>query len=264
MPRRRSRQQQRAVPGRRRIARLAAAMRRATSKTGPWFARPDGRERLERDLDSIKAEFPDLKCMTNEAAAILEGPITIYLPKSDAYRSVQMRVVFPKDYPKSQPDSYDVAHVFRAHPGKTMLDRHMSERGYCCLWLISPWNREDPDALVKYLRQLALFVRRQFIYDALKGRWAGPQWEHGASGFVQFVRESLDDAPQLVPALENALREPRKISTRRSPCPCGSGRRYEHCHQKKIKVILQNLPPDFVTAVRTRDVSLTPPLPESI
>jgi SEC-C motif len=263
MPRSRSPEQLRAVPSRRRIARMGAALRRSVKKPEPWFERRGGCERLERELDSIKAEFPDLRRITYGDVAVLEGAITIYLPKSDGYRSVQMGVVFPKDYPKSQPDSYDIAHVFRAHPGKTMLDRHMSENGYCCLWLISQWNREDPEALVNYLRQLAIFVRRQFIYDALKGRWAGPQWKHGPSGFVQFVRESLDDWPPLVPLLENALRQNVKFSSRRSPCPCGSGRRYEHCHQKTIKGVLRNLPPVFADAVRTGVVSLTTPVPES-
>jgi len=250
---------QSAASYRRRIAAIKSAVQRIEKKIDcPWFERISGRERLQRDLDSIAGEYPNFRVVTDRRFLALEGAMIVHLPKSDAYRSVRIRVVFPPDYPKSGPASLDVDKVFKTHPGRTLSDRHVSVDGWCCLWLVSPWNRDDPHALLDYFRQLLIFVHRQLIYDATKGRWVGPQWQHGDAGVVQYIRESLGDAPHLVSLLENVLcDDTAKLPSRVSPCPCGSGRRYEHCHRKTVKSVLENLPSHFVEVVKSGRVSLT-------
>jgi hypothetical protein len=182
-----------------------------------------------------------LEFIVSGRAVSLEGFLSIQPGDSGIAHRIQTSVRFPDDYPRSEPAAYDVAHRFKALPGKTLADRHLSEDGWCCLWLPSrtQWRPENHKALLRFMNQLVVFLERQLIYDVVK-RWVGPEYPHGDTGYVYDIRETLQSA-RLVISYQNVLRrvgQPR----RRDPCPCGAAVAFVACHKPAFDEITRRHP----------------------
>jgi hypothetical protein len=191
----------------------------------------------------LEHEFPQLTFGVSDGIAKLVGPVSVNIGKRyEIIRTAEVRVEFPAAYPNSEPDGFIAKGTFAPHPGKLFADRHMSKGGWCCLELPaeSSWDPKDPDGLRKWLTNFVLFIHRQFLYDINGGKWPGPEWEHGARGWAQFVRRNLDkkywpifiDIARSVPGL------------RRQACPCGSGKSFAQCHKHFVDEFMARLPHD--------------------
>jgi hypothetical protein len=161
----------------------------------------------------------------------LEGTITIKTACGVPKR-VAIRVELPDDYPDSEPRAYDAAGRW-----PHIADRHFFPDGRCCLWLDveSRWRPEDPDRLLCFLTEVALFFHRQFVYD-VTGKWPGEARSHGEIAYVEWVLDELGGDRQLLAALAPVFAG-YSVPGRKSPCPCGSGRRYKRCHADTVDAI---------------------------
>jgi hypothetical protein len=97
--------------------------------------------------------------------------------------SIAIRMAFPRDYPESEPTAFDAAGRF---PVST--DRHIIKDGQFCLWVppCSPWDRDDPSRLPRFLDEVTVFLERQMTFEAI-GVWPGGQYKHGTDGYEEFM-----------------------------------------------------------------------------
>ena len=219
------------------------APRKRPSATVPQpRERYDDRRRLRADIATAGAEFPSLQAVEEVGGVItLQGPVPVMIgTKHGIVRTANVTVRFATDFPKSEPQGWIEPGKFKAHAGKTLSDRHIAADGQCCLDLpaMSSWNPRDPDALVKWLYNFVLFVHRQFIYDLNGGRWPPPEWKHGSLGWAQYVVEQV--GPNMVTTLLSVYRG--NPPARKSPCPCGSGVIWAHCHKRAVTDVIRALP----------------------
>lgn len=208
----------------------------------PWYER-DGGARLAKDRALVAAShYAGMTFSIDDAncRCVLEGDI-VYASESGIQTPVSVRIVFPDEYPRQEPRAYDAADRFvHDDDGHFISDR---EGGRCCLWLKweTSWSADEPDALLAYLDQVALFFHRQLIFEA-NGRtqWPGPARDHGVRGYYDFLNEALDvgdDALRLfLPRLEQYGSYPRH-----GPCPCCSGRSYRECHLPRVTEIVRTV-----------------------
>ncbi len=203
-------------------------------KPKPWFER-NGGERLRSDEACIAATFPDLRYHIDEDAGrvLLEGLITL-VAECGVPTRIPVRVEFPGDYPTREPRVYDASDRFPHE-----ANRHFYSDGQCCLWLLpeSRWNAEDPEGLVRFLEEVAVFFDRQLVYEVEgKGIWPGPQRGHSGDGYVEYVQELLGQDQQLLAVLAPIFANKSSIG-RNHRCPCGSGLKYKKCHLHIVEEI---------------------------
>lgn len=163
--------------------------------------------------------------------AIAEGVIEVDIG-AGAWASVAVRMEFNRRYPSLPPRVYDAGPRWTPNP-----DRHIERDHGFCLWLA---HVDVPDvATVAGFREFVLrlipFLRDQFVFDDLKGRWPGPEWRHGRqAAYAQHIVEALHIRSErtfkrLWPVLLGAPTRADQL------CPCGSRLRYDRCHRDEIR-----------------------------
>lgn len=122
-------------------------------------------------------------------------------------------------------------------------DRHIIKDGQFCLWLppCSPWDKDDPNRLRRFLDEVTVFLERQLIFDATGGKiWPGNQYKHGAAGYEEFMLALLDgddaDLSSLFPVILGKIHPGRNEF-----CPCGSQEKYKRCHSDAIAEIVSRI-----------------------
>jgi hypothetical protein len=222
-----------------------ASAHHALGPNSPWFVRDNGR-RLARDRELVAKHYPQLLYEIEEQQIVrLRGPL-LFQSDSGITTRVAVRVEFPARYPEHEPTAYDDEGRF-----PPSLDRHILRDGQCCLWLPprSRWKPYDPDALLPFLDEVALFIDRQLVYDATGSKeWPGGEYPHGRAGYGEFLREILaadrSKLDVLAPVLLNRTRPERN-----DPCPCGSGRKFKRCHALGIWQVQRTVQSDLMTAI---------------
>jgi hypothetical protein len=152
--------------------------------------------------------------------------------------SIAVRLVFPRDYPESEPTAFDAVGRF-----PVSADRHIIKDGQFCLWLppCSPWDKEDPNRLRRFLDEVTVFLERQLIFEATGGKiWPGDQYKHGAEGYEEFMLALLDDDDAHLSSLFPVILG--KVHPGRNEfCPCGSQKKYKHCHSDATAEIVRRI-----------------------
>ena len=149
-----------------------------------------------------------------------------------------VRVEFPGNYPVGEPTAYDAAGRF-----PTSLDRHILKNGQFCLWLPprSPWDKDDPRKLLRFLDEVTVFLERQLVYDATgRQEWPGAQYKHGTDGYEQFMLSILGGNDEHLRSLFPVILG-RMHPGRNEPCPCGSAQKYKRCHADPVENIIRNI-----------------------
>jgi SEC-C motif len=224
---------------------------RHRTRAKAWYEKGEGSARLAREK-LLVAEYPTLKYVAEEETGTLslEGRFA-YDSQSGIKDEIKVRVVFPFDYPDREPRAYDSDSHF-----PHTLERHFYDDGYadgrCCLWLPpkSKWNPNDPESLRVFLDELAIFFERQLIFDAT-GTWPGAEYDHGSNGYLQWIKEILENSEQLVEIFSTVLGGSAKLG-RNKICPCGSGGKYKRCHLPTIDKIRKGVPLPILQRVFAR------------
>lgn len=218
-------------------------------RSKPWHERDAG-HRLAHDGEQIAPMYPGLTYHIdgNTGEVALEGTLTL-LADCGIPTYIQVRMVFPDNYPSQEPRVYDVANRF-----PHTADRHFYPNGQCCLWLPpeSRWAAHDPDGLCRFLEEVAVFFDRQLVYDAEgKGIWPGEQRSHGIDGYLEFIQEALGGDQRLLAIFAPILLE-KVLIQRNDRCPCGSERKYKRCHLDHIENIRKRVEQDILQVVISR------------
>lgn len=200
-----------------------------------WFERDAGDARLAHDRKLLAQKYPDLEFALNFRLqkVVLRETITLKEEHSGIPTRVKVQIVFPDDYPLTEPIASDNADQF-----PHIADRHFYKDGQCCLWLPleSQWRYEDKNTLLNFVDQAAIFFERQLIYDASGGIWAWGERGHGIAGYIEFLEEQLGGDFQKIEVFIPLLTGKATIYNK-SKCPCGSSRNYNICHKAKVDYI---------------------------
>ena len=206
----------------------------------PWYEANAG-ARLERDRSIAAQIVPGLEFRIDHARklAFLEGELVI--TECGIPTPIAVRIEFPPDYPQTEPKVFDSNERFQKLPGKELSDRHLLEKGRCCLWLPpkSGWSKHNPDALRQFLLEVVVFFDRQMIYD-VTGKWPGPAYDHGWKGYREFIEEELGAGSDLARKLIPAIIKRERVG-RNDACPCGSGIKYKRCHLWPVERIQKRI-----------------------
>ena len=205
------------------------------SKPKAWFERSDGHV-LRAEEALVKEFYPGLRFRPDADAGRmnLEGDFVLQT-ECGVSTSIAIRLLFPRNYPESEPTAFDATGRF-----PVSADRHIIKDGQFCLWLppCSPWDKDDPNRLRRFLDEVTVFLERQLIFDATGGKiWPGDQYKHGAEGYEEFMLALLDgdDAhlSSLFPVILGKIHPGRNEF-----CPCGSQKKYKLCHSDAIAEIV--------------------------
>jgi hypothetical protein len=212
--------------------------RHSESKPKSWFERNSG-TLLRQEQAMVNEHYPGLVFQADSAGLrmTLEGDFILEADCGVPTR-IRIRIDFPSNYPASEPIAYDAVGHF-----PTGLDRHILSDGQFCLWLppCSPWDKDDPRSLLRFLDEVTVFLERQLIYDATGGReWPGPQYKHGKYGYMEFMLSMLgdneDDFRSLFPVILGDLHPERNEA-----CPCVSQRKYKRCLADPVESIIRSI-----------------------
>lgn len=211
--------------------------RRGPTQSRPWHEH-DGGARLDADKRLLVQYYPTLTFVIDdsEKRAKLLGKICLN-SECGVPTQVAIEIRFPRDYPISEPVSYDAERRFKAAPGQMIEDRHICQNGQFCFWLppTSPWSPDDPRALLRFLDELSVFLDRQLVYDVTE-KWPGPAYAHGPEGYRQFIIEQLQNDVDLFLKLRPLFARELSVG-RNDTCPCGSGNKFKKCHFETVAAI---------------------------
>ncbi|APZ93313.1 SEC-C metal-binding domain-containing protein [Fuerstiella marisgermanici] len=171
-------------------------------------------------LDNFEAEI------TSSETAIIRGSFDVCSENGHLYESVKLRIEYPAAFPlRNQPPSvYLESHRDR---WKNSGDSHIEGDWRLCLFVPGESGIEFADAssLNDLFAVIQTFLFKQHIFQKrlaksfLTGegaKWLGEDRSHGEEG----IRE--------------AIRAKGGVG-RNESCPCGSGKKYKHCHLRKFQ-----------------------------
>lgn len=158
--------------------------------------------------------------------AIIRGMFDVCSQHGHIYESVKLRIEYPATFTiRNQPPSvYLESHRDR---WKNTADSHIENDWRLCLFVPgeSGINFSDSMSLNDLFAVIQTFLFKQRIYQRrlaktyLTGeiaKWPGKDRSHGEQG----IREAI---------------HARGGVGRNEPCPCGSGKKYKHCHLQKFQ-----------------------------
>jgi hypothetical protein len=198
----------------------------------PWFERRAGRVLLAEQA-LVEEHYPNLAFRVDPDSGLmcLTGNFTLQAD-CGVPTEISVQVVFPMDYPDSEPGAYDAVGRFPVSD-----DRHIVTGGRFCLWLppCSRWEKDDPKRLVRFLDEVTVFLERQLVYD-VTGDWPGEQYKHRAAGYEEFMLSALGGRAEYLRIFFPVILGQEHLG-RNSPCLCGSGKKYKRCHVQAIEEI---------------------------
>lgn len=203
------------------------------SKPKAWFERSDGHV-LRAEEALVKEFYPGLRFRLNADAGRmnLEGDFVLQTD-CGVTTSIAIRVVLPRNYPNSEPSAFDAAGRF-----PVLADRHIIKDGQFCLWLhpCSPWDKDDPNRLLRFLDEVTVFLERQMTFEAT-GIWPGGQYKHGPHGYEEFMLALLNGDAAHFASLFPVILGKADLG-RNELCPCGSQKKYKRCHSDAVAEIV--------------------------
>lgn len=160
-----------------------------------------------------------------EGAAFVRGVFDVYSKHGHLYESVKLRIVYSQTFParNQSPSVYLESHRDRWEKGG---NSHIEHDWKLCLFVPgeSGIDFSSSDSLNGLFAVIHTFLFKERIYQrrVMRARidgstpvWPGQDRCHG----VQGVREAIRDMGGV---------------RRNHPCPCGSGKKFKHCHMRTI------------------------------
>lgn len=162
----------------------------------------------------------------SDGFAFVQGLFDVVSEHGHVYETVKLRVVYPAAFPaRNQPPSvYLESHRDRWIKGR---NSHIEHDWRLCLFVPSESGIDFGEAtsLNDLFAVIHTFLFKQHIYQqrVVKSKqryrevaeWPGQDRSHGDEGIREAVQESGGVG-------------------RNDPCPCGSGKKFKHCHLRKM------------------------------
>ena len=209
---------------------------RSRNRPKAWFERSDSCV-LRAEEALVKELYPRLRFRLDADVGKmnLEGDFVLQTD-CGVSTSIAIRVEFSGNYPDAEPIAFDAAARF-----PVSADRHIIKDGQFCLWLppCSPWDKEDPNRLIRFLDEVSVFLERQMTFE-VTGIWPGDQYKHGAAGYEEFMLARLNGNPSDFAALFPVILG-RAHPGRNELCPCGSQKKYKRCHADAVAGIVSKI-----------------------
>jgi hypothetical protein len=207
------------------------------SRNRAWY-RTDP-DRLEREKALLCKAYPSLAFFVDDGVQTvrIEGilPLKAHCGVTE---EIRVRIDYPHEYPRRLPIARDPVGRFEPSP-----NGHINKDGSFCLTL--PLDKEfDLDStnfIVDFVDAVALFVDRELIYE-VTGQWPGPEWGHGGKGVQELMECEFGTTDTATITRLADLARGRSSLSRNAECPCGSGRKYKHCHLKTVRELRARLP----------------------
>lgn len=190
-----------------------------------WHEADPGRWKHEQAVAA--ALLDDLEVgIDSHGTAFLRGTFRIYSEHGHLYESAKLRIDYPPSFPaRNQPPSvYLESHRDRWKNGG---DSHIETDWKLCLFVPgeSRIDFSQRGSLNDLFAVIHTFLFKQRIYqrrlaksqfDGSKPEWPGEDRSHG----IQGIREATRDMGGV---------------GRNAPCPCGSGKKFKHCHMRRLE-----------------------------
>lgn len=157
--------------------------------------------------------------------AIIRGTFDVCSKSEHVYESVRIRIEYPTTFPfRNQPPQV----FLESHRDRweNTNDSHIEKNWRLCLFVPGESGIEFtvPDSLNNLFAVIQTFLFKQRVYQKRLERsrmfggiakWPGEDRSHGDRG----IREAV---------------LARGGFGRNEPCPCGSGKKYKHCHLRSL------------------------------
>lgn len=190
----------------------------------PWHEADPVRWQHEQAVAA--AILDDLEVgIDNEGNVFLRGTFRVCSEHGHLYESARLRIVYPPEFPARNcpPSVYLESHRDRWKNGG---DSHIEADWKLCLFVPGESRIEfsQDRSLKDFLAVIHTFLFKQRIYqrrlaksqfDGSNPEWPGEDRSHG----IQGIREAIQDMGGV---------------GRNAPCPCGSGKKYKHCHMRRL------------------------------
>jgi hypothetical protein len=188
--------------------------------------------RLEEDRATLAGLAPHIRhyIWADGRGALAEGPIDIDIG-AGCFEPVEVTIVFDKGYPRVPPRFFDRARRWRPDD-----DRHLMDNHEFCLWLehVDTPKLDTSEQFGELVLRVIAFLRDQFVFDDLGGRWPGRDWRHGEpAAYAQHALETLGVSSTKTFRSLWPLVLGQRLHANAS-CPCGSGLPYAHCHRAEV------------------------------
>ncbi|HNE47380.1 MAG TPA: SEC-C metal-binding domain-containing protein [Chitinophagales bacterium] len=207
---------------------------------------PD-KNRFIAEAAGVIIKHPLLSLVDINGEPALIGTITLIDQKENPIDNYQIKILcgqFPHKFPL----------VFETG-GKIPknIDWHMYEQtGNCCL-CIPPEERKLCNMGFSLVSFMDDFVLPYFFHQTYrrKNGFFRDEWQHGIAGLYAYYSDlfATTNIFEIIRLLEKIVAG--GPPHRNSPCLCGSGQKYRHCHKERVKsVFIEN------RAEITSDISL--------
>ena len=189
-----------------------------------WHEASPDRWSREQTLASHLLRDFESEIDTNQTA-IIRGTFDVCSKSEHVYESVGLRIEYPATFPirNKPPSVYMESHRDR---WKNTSNSHIEGNWRLCLFVPgeSQINFGAEESLSELFAVIHTFLFKQRIYQKrlaksyLTGevvKWPGEERSHGDKGILEAIRASGGVG-------------------RNDPCPCGSGKKYKHCHERRL------------------------------
>ncbi|WP_300601910.1 SEC-C metal-binding domain-containing protein [Niabella sp.] len=187
---------------------------------------------FEKDMIELGEVFPKITLVRRKHPElwILAGELDIFDTEQQYCGSFKVRIYVPKSYPYC---TVSVQETSKFIPREA--DWHISTEGFCCLDIdhkLVQQSKMGINITTFMLEKVYPYFANQ-LYKLEHKKYAGTEYQHEFHGVEQYYREDLKLAPkQAIMVLQKMLE--KKIG-RNDPCPCGSAKKYKHCHEERLE-----------------------------
>lgn len=204
-----------------------------------FSARSLSLEQVVSEISTALIDFPDLRISQSDRFPVtLEGSIILSGSKGP-FDSFNVRIEFQDGFPLIAPQLFETSGRLPRE-----IDRHIFSDGHACLAVWEAWLARTDDWSVGATLNgpIRNFLLSQSEFERT-GKWPFGEHAHGSVGQLDAIKAIIDPeaigASRVVWIVDTLFKWPAGHIS----CPCGSGRRFRHCHRSELEVLRARLEP---------------------
>lgn len=193
-------------------------------------------KKLNQDIQEVLGLYPELDVLyKNQRPTKIHGVFRLF----DNYNVEQgnwiIAIKIPSEYPYAFPELYELSDKIERSE-----DTHIADDGKVCLELDIIANYIAKNKGITLLTFINNYVIKYFCWILLYTSGYKEElefWKHNLDGYKQFLYERLDTFDDLLVLKCLDIITDNNLPSRNDLCFCGSGKKYKHCHARKIESI---------------------------